>query len=83
MSTAKYTYWKEVQAKAFRETLAKLLKERKSDSTPAPAKIEDASVARFIEEIKVYLGTCPSGSSVKPGRFEFLGADGDYDFIQE
>src|SRR6266436_1817339 len=48
-----------LQAKAFRETIAKLLKERKTDGVPTPAKTEDTSVAKFFEEIKVLVRDVP------------------------
>jgi hypothetical protein len=48
-----------LQAKAFREAIAKLLKDRKNDGIPAHAKTEDTSVAKFFEEIKVLVRDVP------------------------
>jgi hypothetical protein len=63
-----------LQAKAFRETIATLLKERKNDGVPVPAKTEDTSVAKFFEEIKVLVRDVPDrvamevGGGVRVGR---------------
>lgn len=58
-----------LQAKAFRETIAKLLKERKNDAAPAPPKTEDTSVARFFEEIKVLVRDVPERVVNEAGGF--------------
>lgn len=58
-----------LQAKAFRETIAKLLKDRKNDAAPAPPKTEDTSVAKFFEEIKVLVRDVPERVVNEAGGF--------------
>jgi hypothetical protein len=57
-----------LQAKAFRETIAKLLKDRKNDGAPVPVKAED-TVARFFEEIKVLVRDVPERVLQEAGGF--------------
>src|SRR5688572_7145468 len=47
------------QVQAFRETVAALLKDRKKEPAHQSAKVDDASVAKFFEEIKVLVRDVP------------------------
>jgi hypothetical protein len=47
------------QVQAFRESVASLLKTRKKETTQAPARADETSVAKFFEEIKVLVGGVP------------------------
>jgi hypothetical protein len=48
-----------LQVKAFRETVASLLKNRKKDAVQPIVKADETSVAKFFEEIKVMVGSVP------------------------
>jgi hypothetical protein len=48
-----------LQVKAFRDSIAKLLKDRKKDAAPVPKPPDDTSVAKFFEEIKVLVRDVP------------------------
>lgn len=56
-----------LQAKAFRESIAKLLEARKKDGVPTQAKTEDTSVAKFFEEIKVLVRDVPDRVAMEVG----------------
>jgi hypothetical protein len=47
------------QVKAFRESVASLLKDRKKEAVQPPARADETSVAKFFEEIKVMVGSVP------------------------
>jgi hypothetical protein len=47
------------QVKAFRESVASLLKNRKKEIMQPTAKADETSVAKFFEEIKVMVGSVP------------------------
>jgi hypothetical protein len=47
------------QVKAFRESVASLLKDRKKEAAQTPARADETSVAKFFEEIKVMVGSVP------------------------
>ncbi len=47
------------QVKAFRESVAVLLKDRKKEAVQPQAKADETSVAKFFEEIKVMVGSVP------------------------
>ena len=47
------------QVKAFRESVALLLKDRTEERAPAPVRADETSVAKFFEEIKVLVGDVP------------------------
>jgi hypothetical protein len=44
---------------AFRETVAKLLRDRKKEPTQPTARVDETSVAKFFEEIKVLVRDVP------------------------
>lgn len=48
-----------LQVKAFRESVATLLKDRKKDASPTPKPPDETSVAKFFEEIKVLVRDVP------------------------
>lgn len=48
-----------LQVKAFRESVATLLKGRKKETPQPPARTDETSVARFFEEIKVLVRDVP------------------------
>jgi hypothetical protein len=48
-----------LQVKAFRESVASLLKDRKKETVQPPARADETSVAKFFEEIKVMVGSVP------------------------
>jgi hypothetical protein len=47
------------QVQAFRESVAALLKDRKKESSQPPARVDETSVAKFFEEIKVLVRDVP------------------------
>ncbi len=47
------------QVQAFRQTVATLLKERKKETTQSAARVDETSVAKFFEEIKVLVRDVP------------------------
>jgi|SRR5579884_1018197 len=47
------------QVQAFRDAVAGLLKGRKNEAAQPPARVEETSVAKFFEEIKVLVGDVP------------------------
>jgi TIR domain-containing protein len=48
-----------LQVKAFRESVASLLRDRKKETAQPPVKADETSVAKFFEEIKVMVGSVP------------------------
>jgi hypothetical protein len=48
-----------LQVGAFRQTVSELLKSRKKEASPHPARTDDTSVAKFFEEIKVLVSDVP------------------------
>src|SRR6202142_4380024 len=54
-----------LQVKAFRDSVANLLKERKKDGTPTPKPPDDTSVAKFFEEIKVLVRDVPERVAIE------------------
>jgi hypothetical protein len=54
-----------LQVKAFRDSVAALLKERKKDSTPTPKPPDDTSVAKFFEEMKVLVRDIPDRVAIE------------------
>jgi hypothetical protein len=54
-----------LQVKAFRDSIAKLLKDRKKDATPVPKPPDDTSVAKFFEEIKVLVRDVPERVAIE------------------
>ena len=58
------------QVQAFRESVATLLKGRKTESIPAPARVDETSVAKFFEEVKVLVRDVPErvASELGPDR---------------
>jgi len=47
------------QVQAFRQTVTELLKDRKKEASPTPARTDDISVAKFFEEVKVLVSDVP------------------------
>jgi hypothetical protein len=57
-----------LQVKAFRDSLAEMLKERKKElAPPAPKPPDDTSVAKFFEEIKVLVRDVPERVALEVG----------------
>lgn len=47
------------QVQDFRKSIAALLKDRKKETTPAPVRADETSVAKFFEEIKLLIADVP------------------------
>lgn len=58
------------QVQAFRESVAAVLKGRKTAPTPSPARVDETSVAKFFEEVKVLVRDVPErvASELGPDR---------------